>query len=239
MDLVLVPGDVYPCRSVSKTSSDTKANVVSPPGIQLLATCKQAYNEGHELFYSSNAFHLPPTMTFEWSNGLQAKHKAMVKRINITLGLDDLTVTTLKEVDRRYSSDADGLNELFIPLDDVLYDLRRCKMRYIVAWASLEEIDLCSFTCTQFLPHCDVVANIGFFRRLGSGPYWSYILDWRDVCVSARVCGLVSRVGWEKPKEWLQMRKPDEMPEDFRLSKYLTHTGWMLDINALIGGVWE
>lgn len=101
MHLVLVYGDVFPCGSVSKTSSDTKANVASPPGIQLLATCNKAYNEGHELFYSSNTFHLPPTMTFEWSNELQAKHKAMVKRISITLGLEELTVSTLDKTRAR------------------------------------------------------------------------------------------------------------------------------------------
>ena len=67
MDLVLVHGDVHPYRPISKVDThepDSAANVISQPGIQLIATCKQAYKEGHVLFYSSNTFHLPPTMTF-------------------------------------------------------------------------------------------------------------------------------------------------------------------------------
>lgn len=51
---VLASGNIYPCRRVSETSRrgpDAMANVEPGPGVQLMATCKQAYRKGHELFY--------------------------------------------------------------------------------------------------------------------------------------------------------------------------------------------
>ncbi|CAD6591110.1 MAG: hypothetical protein ASARMPREDX12_004925 [Alectoria sarmentosa] len=100
LDYILVHGEIHPYRPVSETSAripETTANV-ERPGIQLMATCKQAYLEGHTLFYSSNTFHLPPTMPFWWSDRLELKHKAMIKRISIQIGLVELTPAMLDEI---------------------------------------------------------------------------------------------------------------------------------------------
>ena len=41
-------------------SDDRKPlNGPSAPGVGLLATCRQAYEEGHVMFYTQNVFHLP------------------------------------------------------------------------------------------------------------------------------------------------------------------------------------
>ena len=242
MDLVLVHGDVYPCRSVPKTSSDTKANVVSPPGIQLLATCKQAYNEGYELFYSSNTFHLPPTMTFEWSNELQAKHKAMVKRISITLDLEDLNVTTFKQTRERVTANVRGdksYEYLTAPLARGLYNGWERKMKYIAAWTSLGEIQLRSFNHTNFIQHCNVVTHLEElnaeefsteeFSMLYHSLYWRDVLEWPELCVFANFYAQVDRVGWERAIEWLHVRKPGERAEGFGFSAYHAHPAWVED----------
>lgn len=234
MDLVLVHGDVFPRGSVSKTSSDTKANVASPPGIQLLATCKQAHNEGHELFYSSNTFHLPPTMTFEWSNELQAKHKAMVKRISITLGLEELTVNTLDKTRAQVRACASDFvvdtNFLSAPLFQGLFDVWKSKMEYIAAWRSLEEIKLCSFNRTNVIQRRDVVTNLwDLHHRWKRSRYWHSVLDWPKSCVRGNIHDQAYRVGWERAIEWLHVRKPGEMAKDFRLSHHYAGPGWLED----------
>ena len=62
------------------------------PGFQLLATCKQAYNEGHRMFYTMNNFHWSPgpiESTVDWYGNLQPKHKNMIKSVCIDLTLVD------------------------------------------------------------------------------------------------------------------------------------------------------
>ena len=64
------------------------------PGFQLLATCKQAYNEGHHMFYANNTFHLPPGPVNNidgWYPNLQPKHQKIIRTICIDLSLADLT----------------------------------------------------------------------------------------------------------------------------------------------------
>ncbi len=73
------------------------------PGFQLLATCGQAYLEGHILFYSDNVFHIPPgpvNTLLVWRKGLQPQHRAMIKSVCLNLTIADLTPLALREVDR-------------------------------------------------------------------------------------------------------------------------------------------
>ena len=99
MDLVLAPGHIY-LRSGPTSSTynsygkDPDEAVPAPPGIQLLATCKQAYQEGHMLYYSSNVFHLPPgppDVTKAVLRRFQPKHLPLIRRISLRISSIDLT----------------------------------------------------------------------------------------------------------------------------------------------------
>ena len=192
MDYVLVPGEIYPFRpalTTSTGSSDTVVKVESHPGIQLIATCRQAYHEGHRLFYSSNTFHLPPTMTFEWPDRLQAKHKAMIKRISITIGLDELIPEMLHEFESSMPVDVGKMvgqmsgDQLAGPVARVLLYGWISKFRYIAAWSSLEEIELHSFGHTKVLRHDEIVANLGQKWTWRTDPYWYKVLGRARLCV--------------------------------------------------------
>ena len=171
MDEVLVQGDVHICTP----DSESLTNTDSQPGFQLTATCKQAYYEGHEIFYSSNTFHLPPTMTFDWSDKLQPEHKAMIKRIGITLGLDELTPAMIIQIDKAVPTRNMNKNGHVSgqAVFDALLDGWKIKMRHIAAWTSLEEIELSTFNQTHVLKHHEFVANL---RRID---LWYDILYWR------------------------------------------------------------
>ena len=220
MDYVLVPGDIYPYRPVLETSpcgSDTTASVQSASGVQLIATYKQAYQEGHRLFYSSNTFHLSPTMTLEWCHRLQAKHKAMIKRINITIGLAELTPALLDKIE---NSRLAGINQndsgRWGPaVIEGLRSVWETNFRYIAAWTSLEQVELCSFDRTNVLEHDDIVANKRHIGLWHKGPYWRNVLNRAHFCMFSNVMIMVNNHGWEKMKEWLYVRKPGEMAKGY------------------------
>ena len=107
MHLVLCPGHIYlrskPTASnhYISYSNDPDNATQSPPGIQLLATCRQAYNEGHALYYSANVFHLPPgplSATEAILNNIQPESLSLIHHINLTTGLLDLA-SLLEEVE--------------------------------------------------------------------------------------------------------------------------------------------
>ncbi|KAF6227773.1 hypothetical protein HO173_011991 [Letharia columbiana] len=207
MDHVLVHGDIYPRKPILGTT----ASIESPPGIQLIATCRQAYLEGHALFYSSNTFHLPPSMTFEWSNRLQAKHKAMIKRIGITLGLVQLTPAMLSQIEfRNCISQEDAIRGPFA-VSDFLLDTWNSKLRHVAAWTSLNEIEVDSFGRTYVLRHHEMVANLGQTRvdswgkldMWSLGPYWLDTLRRSRFAALGNIYAKVKAVGWKRTKEWL------------------------------------
>ena len=159
---VLIPGGVHNCNPTLKDSEEIRTNAESQPGFQLMATCKQAYDECHSIFYSSNIFHLPATMTFNWSDRLQAKHKAMIKRISVKIGIEELTVDTIDELERRVTPEI--LNKPILPLTFAIFQTMnivwQAKMRHIAAWTSLDETTLRSRIRTIVIRHhYDVVAN--------------------------------------------------------------------------------
>lgn len=214
MDLVLVHGDVYPHTSVSETSicsRDTAANVKSQAGIQLIATCKQAYHEGHELLYSSNTFHLSPTMTFEWSDRLQAKHKAMIKRISITIGLDEITTSMISQRIKTPEMDEMALGMIVIhTLDDDWIS----KMTHVAAWTSLEKVELVAFNRVCTLQRNEAVAIL---QNVHPWPgEWYSVFAWPIECVSKNIDWKIDEVGRKKTIEWLSARKPGEMAEGFQ-----------------------
>ena len=160
---VLIREDIYPCKPASKTSTykpETTPKIESRPGMQLIATCKQAYSEGCELFYSSNTFHLPPTGTFSWSDKLTAKHKAMIKRVSITIGLVELTPAMLTEIEKNMPANIDKkeAKPWAEAIGDVLLKSWHSKLTHIADWGSLEELELRSYGRTFLFPYREVVA---------------------------------------------------------------------------------
>lgn len=81
-----------PKRLVMDTSVK-RQSALQQPGFQLLATCKQAYNDGRYMFYSMNTFHWPPgpvNCTDGWYANLQPEHRKMIRTICIDLDFVDL-----------------------------------------------------------------------------------------------------------------------------------------------------
>ena len=224
MEYVLVGGQLNPYDPVLEaptSSQDTAARVDFRLGVQLIATCKQAYVEGRGFFYSNNTFHLPPKMPFLWPERLQAKHKAMIKRISITIGLVELTSSMLNQVE----SNMAGLGQIHpncwaSGVLDVLFENWEAKLRYIAAWESLEEIAVHSFGCTVVLRHHEIVAHMEEFPFLQADtcftdPYWLNTFRRPCLYVLGNIGVEVASVGWKKTREWLQMRKPGQMAEGF------------------------
>ena len=227
MGYVLVgdqPNSYDPVLEAPTRSQDTAARVHFRLGVQLIATCKQAYIEGHGLFYSNNTFHLPPKMPFLWPERLQAKHKSMIKRISITIGLVELTPSMLSQVE---NNTAGGQGRMYgncwaSGVLDVLFENWEAKLRYIAAWESLDEIAVHSFGCTVLLRHHEIVAHLKeptFLRAdtCFNDPYWGIIFRRSCLYVLGNVHAQVDSVGWKKTREWLQVRKPGQMAEGFMI----------------------
>ena len=221
MGYVLVPGDVYPRRPVleaSTASLETVANINTRSGVHLLATCKQAHQEGHTILYSHNTFHLPPTMTFSWSDRLLAKHKAMIKRISIAIGLVELTTTMVTAIQNEMPAsvrDKDG-HRWGGAVGGALIETWYYKLDRIADWDSLEEIEIRSFGRTYLLQHREIVANgRRSITQLYCDPCWKGIFQRSYFYAFANIMTKVSLEGWEVTKEWLRVRKPGEMAERF------------------------
>ena len=212
------PGLEAPTRS-----QDTAAKVDFRLGVQLIATCKRAYVEGHGLFYSNNTFHLPPKMPFLWPERLQAKHKSMIKRISITIGLLELTPSMLNQVESNTAGQGEMHSTCWASgVLDVLFQIWEAKMRYIAAWKSLEEITVHSFGCTVVLRHHEIVAHLKeptFLRAdtCFNDPYWQITFRRSCLYVLGNIAAEVESVGWKKTREWLQVRKPGQMAEGFMI----------------------
>ena len=223
MDLILVRGDYHPHTPLSETYArsphiTTVAEI--QPGIQLFATCKQAYGEGHAMFYSSNKFHLPSITTFDWPNKLQARHKALIKRISITLSLDNLDAVTMNQIETSVAREAvDNITtKLGIIIHRILSSVWKDKMRYIAAWTSLEQIEVRTLNQVQTLEHDVFVANIGDLDRRNQTLYWLSILEWPKTVVLAMLTTKVVEVGWRKTIDLLYEAKAEDFGEGSHVS---------------------
>lgn len=88
----------YLYEQLSRRPSPQAAAGDGRPIPQLLATCKQAYLEGHVWFYTRNMFFLPRgplSITHHYFGELQEQHRSLIQAIGIRLGLQDLTAEDL------------------------------------------------------------------------------------------------------------------------------------------------
>ena len=236
MNLVLVPGDVYPYTPVSKISTRTPvsgANVHSRSGVQLIATCRQAYHEGHALFYTSNIFHLPAIMTFEWADRLQPKHRSLIKRIGITVGPNELDASIISQIDKTYKNliSQNWVYPIQKAVSRTLENVWNSKMRRIAVWSSLEEVTLCLFKETdtltipprhkykfqyheRTLEHWELAANL-YMAGFSTERYWREILWWPQIVARANIAAKADGNTWAATIEWLYERKPGELAGGF------------------------
>ncbi|KAG7002439.1 hypothetical protein G7Y79_00027g061310 [Physcia stellaris] len=100
MDFALVPGHIY--FSTKSQPIDCKNSPIFVPACQLLATCRQAYNEGYVSFYNRNVFHLAPgpfLASAEYFLRLRWKHQHLIGKISIEMSVIDLTPSVLKTIE--------------------------------------------------------------------------------------------------------------------------------------------
>ena len=94
MELVLTPGNIYISLENSRSPTAPKY------GVQLLATCRQAYQEGHQLYYSRNSFHIPPCSFPTMQRLILAyqKHLAIMPQLEIDCSVKDLSSLKIHHV---------------------------------------------------------------------------------------------------------------------------------------------
>lgn len=86
----------------TKLRSHKASMLVKAPAVNFLATCQQAYKEGHAMFYNANTFHMPAGSLEEMMlllNKIKPEHLAMMKHVELKFGLLDLTPSVLIEVE--------------------------------------------------------------------------------------------------------------------------------------------
>lgn len=83
-------------------ASDSSAVQSHGSGVGFLATCHQAYNEGHRMFYELNTLqipHGPLKHSLQCFQGLTHEHRAMIRKVAILLDWSDFTPEVLQESD--------------------------------------------------------------------------------------------------------------------------------------------
>ena len=115
MALVLCPGIIYLQAKRTKGNNFTSysndphlardGTPLPPPGVQMLATCRQVYNGGRVMYYAGNVFDLPPGPV-EVTRGLMAKVRpenlALMRHFRIRLSLLDLTPPVIEQLEKDY-----------------------------------------------------------------------------------------------------------------------------------------
>ena len=116
MAFILCPGVIYLREKPTKQNKYTTYSndprlarngaQLPPPGIQLLATCRQVYSEGREMYYSNNVFDLPPgpvAATREVLAKFQPQNTALMRDFSIRASLLDLTPHLLEQLESEFS----------------------------------------------------------------------------------------------------------------------------------------
>ena len=103
MEFALVPGHIYFSEKTRPVRSDGSPEFL--PACQILATCKQLYQEGHVSFYSSNMFHFAPgplSASWKYFGRLNSRHQDLIERVSIEMSFMDLTPPVLKRIEKAF-----------------------------------------------------------------------------------------------------------------------------------------
>lgn len=114
MELVLHPGKVHiyanPGSFCEVIGGDEYLKTFAGPvdheeqrhyGVQLLATCRQIYEDGHKLWYENNTFYLPPCPFREMKRILSAyqrKHLSIIGRLVVRCRIDDVSEKEIRSL---------------------------------------------------------------------------------------------------------------------------------------------
>lgn len=112
--------------------SERRPGPSSHPGYQILATCRQAYEEGVEGFYTKNTFYLPPgpvEHSIHYFDCLTPTNRVKIKTIGVRFGIEDLVPITT-------------------PQKDVVLD---CDDKWTAAWKTGEPEESLSYYCDEKL----------------------------------------------------------------------------------------
>lgn len=125
-------------------------NNASAPGVGLLATCRQAYEEGRVMYYTGNVFHLPQGTLKEIKQLLakiKPEHLALMKQVKLKFSLLDLTPDALREIETANPRSYRSPHPTYIKaIWDYLYRLWVAKL-YVArsSFSSLEELRIHTF----------------------------------------------------------------------------------------------
>ncbi|CAF9938017.1 MAG: hypothetical protein HETSPECPRED_000742 [Heterodermia speciosa] len=156
MDLALVPGHIYISNEMQAV--DRERSPVSVPGCQILATCRQLYQEGHISFYSRNMFHLAPgplSASLDYFGRLDRRDQDLIDKVSIEISIMDLVPSVLEGIEatfyeKRGYSIANAINTQVIwYLEGVLEELWVEKIAWVCESKKFAMIRLVG---TQFLP---------------------------------------------------------------------------------------
>lgn len=170
-----------------------------PPGFQLLATSKQVYYEGRQMFYGANVFHLPRGNledTVKWHEKLLPEHKAMIKRVQITMSVADLTPVAMEDFDIWRSAD---IHRRCSVHDCAATYLRsrvwKQKLDFLRAWKSLETVYIDSGWGA-------IPVHGRIFGQLAD-QYLGIVLDNARIEVRAQLRSMIGTMGWEATRDLL------------------------------------
>ena len=159
LSLALTGGHVYLRSSSDSGKLSHKPKTVdselkSTPAINLLATCRQAYDEGHVMYYSDNVFHLPPGRCEDMKEVLakiKPEHLTMMKHVVLRLSLLDLTPSVLREVEEELSTALPMTPSTSYSLADALWKIWVEKLSH--ARSTLENLGEVRVTLSQENPN--------------------------------------------------------------------------------------
>jgi hypothetical protein len=212
-----------------KRSPISKLGWEGHPVPQLQASCKQAYLEGHELFYTLNTFYLPrgPTWhTYYYFKNLQHQHKLLIRSIVIRFGLEDLTAEDFRDAEagvkaRGYfqETNAEVWTEYIAPL--AMQSFTR-KLVFVRSFSTLEHVRIETDYGTLDLDGASLKQSLKGDITYRGHAFWPEYSSFYSVCakevrdlaretysrLKGRLEHLIKLFGWTMTKVWLQNGAP-------------------------------
>ena len=198
------------------------------PAPQLLATCKQAYREGHIWFYTHNTFYLPRgpiALSHQYFKTLQPHHRNIIQTLGIEFGLGDITQEYLEAHDSALKS-ASGWVYNALLLDSGLMLADHCMRTWaakLIFARSFSTLKLCRLQSRHRTLDLDGTnlqnSLLGISTEQADGPRIAGMCS-RTVKpfvrsayfeVSREVDTRVQRFGWENTRQWLSDGAGGEM----------------------------
>ncbi len=188
---------------------------IQQPGFQLLATCKQVYNDGHYMFYAMNTFHWPsgPVSNSDgWYANLQPEHRKMIKTICIDLDPVDLMCVGMGAVEYSAGRRPGGRPNDY---DGNAWSYEAMYQLALRLWSQIVGLYCCATpqNLRGFVGLEKVVVQSSIGRCVLSSRLGSDENEWESLtelvtAVCRRFEGIIQLQvyvrGWKKTKKWLE-----------------------------------